>query len=75
MLKAKYKKEAQVASFNRSKVADMAADMRSIPAPDGRTVYDWVVEFLDSGDQIAALLDARSKAEADELGVELVLSP
>ncbi len=74
MLKAKYKKEAQVAAFNRSKVVDFEADMRSIPTPDRRTVYDWVVEFLDSGDQIAALLDGRSKLEADEPGVELVLN-
>lgn len=71
-LRAKYKKEAQIAAFNRTKVDDMAADMKSIPTPDNRTVYDWVVEFLDSGDQIAALLDARSKVEADEPGVELI---
>lgn len=74
LLKAKYKKEAQVAAFNRAKLADMEADLKSIPTPDGQTVYDWVVEFLDSGDQIAALLEGRSKLEADEPGVELVLN-
>lgn len=61
-------------SANRAKLADMQADMQSISTPDGRTVYDWVVEFLDSGDQISALLDGRSKLEADEPGVELVLN-
>lgn len=74
MLQAKYKKEAQIAAANRAKLADMQADMQNIPTPDGRTVYDWVVEFLDSGDQIAALLEGRSKVEADEPGVELVLN-
>ena len=48
--------------------------MKSVPTPDGRTAYDWVVEFLDSGDQIATLLDARSKVEADEPGMEIVLN-
>lgn len=72
MLTAKYKKEAQVAAVNRSKVPDFEADMRSISTPDGRTVYDWVIEFLDSGDHIATLLDARSRVEADEPGVELI---
>jgi hypothetical protein len=52
----------------------MEADMKSVPTPDGRTVYDWVVEFLDSGDHIATLLDGRSKVEADEPGVELALN-
>lgn len=74
MLNAKYKKEAQIASFNRSKLADMAADMKSIPTPDGRTAYDWVAEFLDSGDHISTLLEGRSKVEADEPGVELALN-
>lgn len=74
VLKAKYKKEAQTASANRPKLGPMEADLKSIPTPDGRTVYDWVVEFLDSGDHIHALLDARSKVEADEPGVELALN-
>ncbi len=74
VLKAKYKKEAQLATFNRSKVVEMTAELKSIPTPDGRTAYDWVVEFLDSGDQISALLDGRSKVEADEPGVELTLN-
>jgi hypothetical protein len=74
MLKAKYKKEAQLASHNRTKVVEMEADMKSVPTPDGRTVYDWVIEFLDSGDHIATLLDGRSKVEADEPGVELALN-
>jgi len=74
MLNAKYKKEAQIASFNRTKVVEMEADLKSVPTPDGRTAYDWVVEFLDSGEHIATLLDARSKVEADEPGVELALN-
>ena len=73
-LKAKYKKEAQMAAANRSQVSPMETDLKSIPTPDGRTVYDWVVEFLDSGDHINTLLDARSKVEADEPGVELALN-
>ena len=52
----------------------MEADLKSVPTPDKRTVYDWVVEFLDSGDHIATLLDGRSKVEADEPGVELALN-
>jgi hypothetical protein len=74
LLKAKYKKEAQIAAFNRTKVVEMEADLKSVPTPDGRTAYDWVVEFLNSGDHIATLLDGRSKVEADEPGVELVLN-
>jgi hypothetical protein len=74
MLNAKYKKEAQVAAFNRSKVVEMEADLKSVPTPDKRTAYEWVVEFLDSGDHIGTLLDGRSKVEADEPGVELILN-
>jgi hypothetical protein len=33
-----------------------------------------VVEFLDSGDHISTLLEGRSKIEADEPGVELMLN-
>jgi hypothetical protein len=62
-----------IASFNRTKVVELESDLKSVPTPDGRTAYDWVVEFLDSGDHIATLLDARSKVEADEPGVELAL--
>lgn len=74
ILKAKYKKEAQTAAANRSKLGPIEADLKGIPTPDGRTAHDWVVEFLDSGDHINTLLDARSKVEADEPGVELVLN-
>ncbi len=74
VLKAKYKKEAQMAALNRSKLDPMESDLKSIPTPDGRTAYDWAVDFLDSGDHIQTLLQGRSKVEADEPGVELILN-
>jgi len=71
-LQAKYKKEAQAAKANRPKAIELKAELETIPTPDGRTVYAWVVDFLDSGDKLGSLLDDRSKAEADEPGPELI---
>lgn len=74
VLRAKYKKEVQTAKANREKLAEMEADLKSIPTPDARTAYDWVVEFLDSGDTLGDLLNKRSQVEAGEPGPELMLA-
>lgn len=71
-LRAKYKKEAQTAKANRPKAVEMKADLESIPTPDGRTAYAWVIEFLDSGDELGQLIDERSKVEAGEPGPEVI---
>lgn len=73
-LREKYKKEAAVAQANRPKAIEMEADLKGIPTPDGRTAYHWVIEFLDSGDKLGQLIDARSKVEAGEPGPELLLA-
>ena len=52
----------------------MEAELKSVPTPDGRTAYDWVIEFLDSGDKVGQLIDERSKVEAGELGLHFALS-
>lgn len=74
VLRAKYKREAETAKANRSNLHEMEADLKSIPTPDGRTAYEWVVEFLDCGDKLGALINARSTVEADEPGPEVLLA-
>jgi len=71
-LRAKYKEEVQAAKANRPKAIEMEAELKSVPTPDGRTAYHWVIEFLESGDKLGQLLDDRSKVEAGEPGPELL---
>lgn len=55
-----YAEQAAAAKKNRLKLPELEADLKKFPVPGGKTLYDWVVTFLDAGDQLDALLDERS---------------
>jgi hypothetical protein len=63
-----YAGEAATAKKNRQKLAEFEADLKSLPTPDSRTLYDWVVSFIDSGDKLDELLSERSTTEAGHDG-------
>ncbi len=55
-----YAEEAAAAKRNRLKLAERENDLKLFPVAEGKTLYDWVVAFLDAGDQLDVLLDERS---------------
>lgn len=57
-----YAEEAATAKKNRPKLAELEADLKMFPAPNGETLHDWVSGFLDTGDELSTLLNARSLA-------------
>lgn len=59
-----YAQEAAVARQNRPKIKEREADLMSLPLPDGRTLYDWALGFVDAGESLDALLSERATAEA-----------
>jgi hypothetical protein len=61
-----YVDEAQAARPRRAQLPDYADDLRRFPTADGRTLYDWYVDFLDAADHIHALLQARVAAFATD---------
>lgn len=65
LLADSYAEEAAAAKKNRAKLAELAADLKSIPLPDEKTLHHWAVGFVDAGDTIGKLLSARASAEAD----------
>lgn len=64
ILSDSYAEEAARAKKNRAKVAELEKDLKSLPVPDGQTLYDWVIAFLDAGDLLDKLLSERSTVEA-----------
>jgi len=68
MLIDTYAEEAARAKRNRPKLADLENDLKSLPVPEGKTLYDWVKAFLDAGDSLDKLLSDRSTAEAAPSG-------
>lgn len=64
VLSDSYAEEAARAKKNRSRVAELENDLKSLPVPDGKSLYDWVIGFLDAGDSLDRLLSERSTAEA-----------
>jgi len=63
-----YAEEARAAKKRRPKLAELEADLKAMPLPEGKTLYDWAMGFLDSGDTLDSLLSARSSAEAAGAG-------
>ncbi len=59
-----YAEEAARAKKNRPKVAELEADLKNMPTPDGKTLLDWVNGFLDAGDSLDKLLSERATSEA-----------
>ena len=64
ILSDSYAEEAARAKKNRAKVAELENELKSLPVPDGKTLYDWVIGFLDAGDLLDKLLSERSTVEA-----------
>lgn len=71
VLRAPYKSEAAMAQDKRPKLAALESELKAIPTPDQRSVYDWTAEFLDAGDKIGQLLGERATQEAEEANPEL----
>lgn len=64
LLSDSYADEAAAAKANRPKLAALEADLRLLPTPDGRTLYEWVAAFVDKGDELARKLAARAQGSA-----------
>ncbi len=64
VLSDSYAEEAARAKKNRARIAELEQDLKSLPVPDGKTLFDWVTAFLDAGDSLDKLLSERSTAEA-----------
>nr|AYM54522.1 hypothetical protein [Racemicystis crocea] len=60
-----YVVQAQRARDRKPKLSDYKADLELFPTPDGKTLYDWAVEFIASGEQIHHLLTARADTTDD----------
>jgi len=63
-----YAEEAARAKRSRPKVAELENDLKSLPVPEGKTLFDWVKGFLDAGDSLDKLLSDRSTLEAGPQG-------
>lgn len=70
VLKDSYADEVAAAKRNREKLSKYEVDLKSFPTPDGRSLYDWMVDFVDAGDALGALLNQRAGANAQYLGVD-----
>lgn len=64
VLSDSYAEEAARAKKNRGRVAELENDLKSLPVPDGKSLFDWVNGFLDAGDSLDKLLSERSTVEA-----------
>ncbi|TKD05181.1 hypothetical protein [Polyangium fumosum] len=65
LLADSYAEEAAAAKKNRFKLAELEADLKSLPLPDGKTLHHWAMGFVDAGDTLGKLLSARASVEAD----------
>ncbi|MDC0749300.1 hypothetical protein [Polyangium mundeleinium] len=66
VLSDSYAEEAAAAKQNRPKLAELEADLRAAPTPDGKTLYDWASAFVEQGDKLAQLLSTRGQATGFE---------
>lgn len=66
-----YAEEAARAKRSRPKLAELEKDLKSLPVPDGKTLFDWVNGFLDAGDSLDVLLSDRSTTEAAHDGAQV----
>lgn len=56
-----YVQEAAQAQARLPKLAELADDLRALPAPSGQTLFEWVAAFLDAGQALARLLEDRTQ--------------
>jgi hypothetical protein len=64
VLRLPYATEAAAAKQNRDLLASFEKDLKAIPTPDQATLYDWVVAFLNEGDELDKLLSSRALIKA-----------
>ena len=64
LLSDSYADEAAAAKANRPKLVAFEAELRMLPTPDGQTLYDWAVAFVNKGDELARKLAARTQGSA-----------
>jgi len=59
-LKRSHADEAAAAARRAPDLAAMKAELRAIPTPDGRTLYDWCGGYLRAGKELDGLLQRRA---------------
>jgi hypothetical protein len=64
VLRKPHADEAAAAYNHRSDLTRLEAELKSITVPGGQTLYTWVNDFLDKGDQLGSLLALRGQAQA-----------
>jgi hypothetical protein len=62
VLRDAYASEAASAARNRAALDTLKKDLQSMPIPDGGTLYDCAVAYVEAGEKIGALLSDRSLA-------------
>jgi hypothetical protein len=67
VLRKPHADEAAAAYNHRADLTRLEGELKSITVPGGETLYTWVKDFLDKGDQLGSLLALRGQAQA---GVE-----
>jgi hypothetical protein len=60
ILRAPYSDEASAALDNRPELVKLKAELKSIAAPGGGTLHDWIKSFIGKGDEIDKLLRQRA---------------
>lgn len=74
-LKRSHADEAAAAARREPDLAAMKAELKAIPTPDGRTLYDWCAGYLRAGKELDGLLQRRAGvAPTDRTGVGTVRS-
>lgn len=69
-LKRSHADEAAAAARREPDLAAMKAELKAVPTPDGRTLYDWCAGYLRAGGELDALLRRRADvAPADRSGM------
>ncbi len=69
-LKRSHADEAAAAARREPELAAMKAELKAIPTPDGRTLYDWCAGYLRAGKELDGLLQRRADvAPADRSGL------
>jgi hypothetical protein len=69
-LKRSHADEAAAAARREPDLAAMKAELKAIPTPDGRTLYDWCANYLRAGKELDAILRRRADvAPTDRSGL------
>ena len=64
-LRKSYPDEAAKALENSRALEEMEEDLNKFPVGEGKTLYNWVSDFLDAGKELGRLLNQRAKIKAN----------